>query len=61
MFARIAPVALLQGPIRPVRNWQGDNYLGRYPASNKAKHRPVDLAAHAALLAKLDGLPAEQR
>jgi hypothetical protein len=48
-------------PIRPVRNWQGDNYLGRYPASNKAKHRPVDLAAHAALLAKLDGLPAEQR
>jgi hypothetical protein len=48
-------------PIRPARNWQGDNYLGAYPASSKVKHRPVDLAAHALLLVSLSGLPVERR
>ncbi len=48
-------------PIRPARNWLGDNYLGAYPASSKVKHRPVDLAAHAALLITLGGLPVERR
>jgi hypothetical protein len=35
-------------PIRPRRNWRGDNHLGRYPASLQRRHRPVDLASHAA-------------
>jgi hypothetical protein len=48
-------------PVRPARNWQGANYLGEYPASSQVKHRPLDLAAHGALLARLHGLPAEQR
>ena len=25
-------------PIRPSRNWKGDNYLGKDPASTKVKH-----------------------
>jgi hypothetical protein len=33
-------------PIRPANNWKGDDYLGKYPASDKIKHRPVDREAH---------------
>ena len=31
-------------PIRPARNWNGDNYLGKDPAATRVKHRPVDPA-----------------
>jgi hypothetical protein len=48
-------------PIRPAQNWKGDNFLGKYPASTKVKHRPVDPAAHAQLTAALAGLPPERR
>ena len=48
-------------PIRPARNWRGNNFLGADPASTKVKYRPVDLAAHAKLLAALSGLPPEKR
>lgn len=34
-----------QRPHRPHMNWANDNYLGRYPASQVVKHRPVDDAA----------------
>jgi hypothetical protein len=48
-------------PIRPQRNWKGENYLGKYPASTKMKHRPVDLAAHAAFAAQMSRIaPAER-
>ncbi|MCB1325509.1 MAG: DUF1272 domain-containing protein [Spirochaetales bacterium] len=33
-------------PVRPARNWKGDNYLGKDPASTRTRHRPVDPAAH---------------
>ena len=48
-------------PVRPSTNWKGDNFLGKYPASAKVKHRPVDLEAHAALCARLVNLPPEER
>ena len=48
-------------PIRPRRNWKGDNCLGKDPASTKVRHRPVDPGAHAALKAAIGGLPPEQR
>jgi hypothetical protein len=48
-------------PIRPSRNWKGENFLGKDPASTKVKHRPVDLAAHAELSASIGGRPPEQR
>ncbi len=48
-------------PIRPARNWKGDNFLGKAPASIKLRHRPVDPATHAALTAAIGGLPPEKR
>jgi hypothetical protein len=48
-------------PIRPARNWKGDNFLGKDPASTRIRHRPVDPAAHAAIAAAIGGLPPEKR
>ena len=48
-------------PVRPASNWKGDNYLGKDPAGTKVKHRPVDLAEHAAFAQKLKGIPPERR
>lgn len=48
-------------PVRPARNWKGGNYLGEYPARTEPKLRPVDLEAHARLVAALQGLPPERR
>jgi hypothetical protein len=47
--------------VRPSQNWKGDNFLGKDPASAKVRHRPVDRAAHAQLLARLGSIPPEQR
>lgn len=51
----------VQRPIRPSKNWKGDNFLGAHPASTKIKHRPVDLEEHAKLLAAQRGLAPEKR
>ena len=48
-------------PVRPAMNRKGDNYLGKYPASTKVKHRPVDPAAQAILIAALKAIPPEKR
>lgn len=48
-------------PIRPARQWKGEAYLGKRPASTTPKHRPVDLEAYAELVAALAGLPAQMR
>jgi hypothetical protein len=48
-------------PIRPSRNWNGDNFLGKDPASAKVRHRPVDAAAHAAFAAKIRDVLPEKR
>ena len=48
-------------PIRPARNWKGDNFLGKDPASLKVKHRPVDVAAHQGFADGIKGIPPEQR
>lgn len=48
-------------PVRPARDWKGGNCLGRYPATNTPKHRPVDAAAHAVFAAAIKGVPPEQR
>jgi uncharacterized protein len=48
-------------PIRPARNWKGDNFLGKDPASTKVKHRPIDLAAHARFAADLKSVPSQKR
>jgi uncharacterized protein len=48
-------------PVRPSKNWKGDNFLGAHPASTNVKHRPVNLEEHARLLAVQGGLPPERR
>ena len=48
-------------PIRPARNWQGNNFLGADPASTTVKHRPVDAAAHTKFSAEICVLPPEKR
>jgi len=48
-------------PVRPATNWKGDNFLGTYPASTTVRHRPVDPAAHAAFLARINAIAPEQR
>ena len=48
-------------PIRPARNWKGDNFLGKDPASTKIKHRPVDQATHTRFAAELKRIPPRDR
>ena len=48
-------------PIRPSKNWKGDNFLGKDPASATVKHRPVDGAAHEMFSAALRSISPEKR
>jgi hypothetical protein len=48
-------------PVRPSRNWKGDNYLGHDPASTMVRHKPVDPDAHARFTAGIRAIPPEQR
>ena len=48
-------------PIRPVKNWKGDNYLGKDPASTVVRHRPVNRAAHLAFSEVLRGIEPQDR
>jgi uncharacterized protein len=48
-------------PIRPSKNWKGENYLGTYPAGTIVRHRPVVAAVHEAFSSAIKKLPPEQR
>lgn len=48
-------------PIRPSRNWKGDNHLGKDPASTVVRHRPVDAEAHRLFAAPIIDVPPEAR
>jgi hypothetical protein len=48
-------------PIRPAKNLNDDNYLGKYPASTKVRHRPVNVAAHAKFAASIKPIPPGRR
>lgn len=48
-------------PVRPAQNWKSEHFLGKYPASTEVKYRPVDIAAHASLVAKVGDIPAHKR
>ena len=48
-------------PIRPVRNWKGDNHLGKDPAATRVKHRPVDPALHRIFAAEIASLSPDRR
>ena len=48
-------------PIRPKRNWKGDNFLGKDPATTKVRHRPVDTTAHAQFAAAIRPIEPKNR
>ena len=48
-------------PIRPARNWRGDNYLGKDPAGTQVKHQPVDQALHRTFAIEIARLPPDRR
>ncbi len=48
-------------PIRPAKNWKGDNFLGKDSASAKVRHRPVDSEAHARFAAVIKAIPPHER
>lgn len=48
-------------PVRPARNWKGDNHLGKYPASTTVRHRPVDVRAHGELAQRVRGIAPGKR
>ena len=48
-------------PIRPSRNWRGNNYLGKDPASKVIRYRPIDLSDHGGFAALLTSVPPEER
>ena len=48
-------------PVRPVTDWKGGNYLGKYPAGTTVRHRPVNRAAHEQFAAPIKKIAPEQR
>jgi len=48
-------------PVRPSKNWRGDNYLGKDPAGTTVRNRPVDPVAHAEFAAEIRSIPPEDR
>jgi hypothetical protein len=48
-------------PVRPSRNWKGENYLGKYAAGTRRVFRPVDPAAHAELVRAVGAIAPQQR
>ena len=47
-------------PVRPSRNWKGDNFAGTTP-SPTIKHRPVNSASHAAFAEPIVALAPARR
>jgi hypothetical protein len=50
-----------QRPVRPARNWKGNNFLGNDPARTEVKHRPVDPVLQAVFAAPIKDIPPEAR
>jgi hypothetical protein len=48
-------------PIRPARPHKEGAFLGRHPASTTRRYRPVDPAAHRAVVASVGGVSPAQR
>ena len=48
-------------PVRPARNWRGDNVLGIYPATSVRRHRTVDMDDHARFAEAIRDIPANER
>jgi uncharacterized protein len=48
-------------PVRPAHDWKGDHTVARFPPSSHVVYKPVDLAVHAVLVARVNGVESAQR
>ncbi|WP_109124318.1 DUF1272 domain-containing protein [Dyella sp. C11] len=48
-------------PVRPTCDWVAGATLSRHPATTRVTHKPVDMAAHAALVAHVNGVAPRER
>lgn len=48
-------------PIRPARDWNGENFLGKYPAGTRVVERALDGGRHAQLVEQVQHLDPTQR
>ncbi|MGN2247295.1 DUF1272 domain-containing protein [Frateuria sp. GZRR35] len=48
-------------PVRPAHDWKNGNFLGRYPATGKVTHKPVDALAHRELVGRLAAMAPHER
>src|SRR5262249_31057811 len=48
-------------PVRPRKDWKGGGYLGAYPASGKARHRPINTRLHREFAQTIRLIPPESR
>lgn len=48
-------------PVRPKRNWRGDNDLSHYPPSTAQHHRPVDPVEHRRFVELVGVVPPDER
>lgn len=48
-------------PVRPAHDLRNGNYLGQYPASQKKRHKPVDLEQHRQFCAAIKEIAPESR
>ena len=50
-----------QRPVRPAKNWKGDNYLGAYPPTQRRFFKPVNSAQHQKFSAEISLIKPEKR
>ncbi len=50
-----------QRPIRPKKNWRDNNYLGKYPASEKLISKPISPDEHNEFAGKLSDISPSER
>ena len=48
-------------PVRPATAWKAGAYLGKWPATAKVTHHPVDPAEHARFAAPIQAVPPDRR
>ena len=48
-------------PVRPSRNWKGENFTGKYPATGKVTYKPVDIEEHRKFSANIKIIPPHKR
>ena len=48
-------------PIRPANNWRNENYLGKFPATTRITHAPVDPDRHREFAKDIKNISPHQR